>query len=196
MLFSRILVITAVNLYAVRLVLSGLGSEDYGVFNTVVGVVMTCSCVFPVLAVSVQRFFSYTMGLGDEPRLREIFSASINIIIVSLAVLVVLFETGGVYVTGEKLQIPADRLPQAILIFHFAILTFAFSYMQIPYTAAVFSHEDMNVYALISCIDCVLKFIVAWLIGRTPIDGLVFYGAGLSPKHSIRKKVSPQKNIV
>ena len=179
-LFSRILVITAVNLYAVRLVLSGLGSEDYGVFNTVVGVVMTCSCVFPVLAVSVQRFFSYTMGLGDEARLREIFSASINIIIVSLAVLVVLFETVGVYVTGEKLQIPADRLPQAILIFHFAILTFAFSYMQIPYTAAVFSHEDMNVYALISCIDCVLKFIVAWLIGRTPIDGLVFYGAGLS----------------
>lgn len=179
-LFSRILVITAVNLYAVRLVLSGLGSEDYGVFNTVVGVVMTCSCVFPVLAVSVQRFFSYTMGIGDETRLREIFSASINIIIVSLVVLVVLFETVGVYVTGEKLQIPADRLPQAILIFHFAILTFAFSYMQIPYTAAVFSHEDMNVYALISCIDCVLKFIVAWLIGRTPIDGLVFYGAGLS----------------
>ncbi len=179
-LFSRILVITAVNLYAVKLVLGGLGSEDYGVFNAVVGVVMTCSCVFPVLAVSVQRFFSYAMGLGDETRLREIFSASVNIVVVSLAVLVLLFETVGVYVISEKLQIPPDRLPQAILIFHFAILTFAFSYMQIPYTAAVFSHEDMNVYALISCIDCVLKFIVAWLIGRTPIDGLVFYGAGLS----------------
>ena len=59
LLFFRILVITIVNLYAVRLVLSGLGDEEYGVFNAVVGVVMTCSCVFPVLAVSVQRFFSY-----------------------------------------------------------------------------------------------------------------------------------------
>ena len=114
------------------------------------------------------------MGLGDEARLRDIFSASINIIIVSLAVLVVLLRPSGFMLRVKSCRFPADRLPQAILIFHFAILTFAFSYMQIPYTAAVFSHEDMNVYALISCIDCVLKFIVAWLIGRTPIDGLVF----------------------
>ena len=179
-LFSRILVITVVNLFAVRLVIGGLGNEDYGIFNAVVGVVMTCSCVFPVLAISVQRFFSYSMGMGDESRLRLIFSASINIIIVSLIVLLLLFETVGLYVISEKLQIPANRLPQAVLIFHFAILTFAFSYMQIPYTAAVFSHEDMNVYALISCIDCVLKFVLACFIGKTAIDGLVFYGAGLS----------------
>jgi O-antigen/teichoic acid export membrane protein len=179
-LFSRILVITVINLYAVKLVLRGLGNEDYGVFNAVVGVVMTCSCVFPVLAVSVQRFFSYAMGLGDNTRLPIIFSASINIIVVSLAVLVVLFETIGLWVISEKLQIPPQRLSQAIVIFHFAILTFAFSYIQIPFTAAVFSHEDMNVYALISCVDCVLKLAVAWLIGCTAVDGLVFYGAGLS----------------
>lgn len=179
-LFCRILVITVVNLYAVKLVLRGLGNTDYGVFNAVVGVVMTCSCVFPVLAVSVQRFFSYAMGAGDEGRLREIFSASINIIIVSLVVIAVLFETVGLYVVSEKLQIPPCRLQQAVVIFHCAMFTFAFSYLQIPFTAAVFSHEDMNVYAYISCIDCGLKLLVAFLIGRVPVDGLVFYGAGLS----------------
>ena len=150
LLFLRILVITIVNLYAVRLVLSGLGDEEYGVFNAVVGVVMTCSCVFPVLAVSVQRFFSYVIGKGEERKMQEIFSASINIIIVSTIVIGLVFETIGVYVISNKLQIPESVHGDALLVFHFAILTFVFSYLQIPYTAAVFSHENMGLYAKVS----------------------------------------------
>ena len=63
-LFVRMLIVTIINLYSVRFVIKGLGGEDYGIFNAVVGVVMTCSCVFPVLAISVQRFYSYAMGEG------------------------------------------------------------------------------------------------------------------------------------
>ena len=61
LLFVRIFIITIINLYSVRLVVNGLGVIDYGIFNAVVGVVMTLSCVFPVIAVSVQRFFSSEM---------------------------------------------------------------------------------------------------------------------------------------
>lgn len=38
-LFARMLVLTFVNLYTVRLVLAGLGTEDYGIFNAIAGVV-------------------------------------------------------------------------------------------------------------------------------------------------------------
>lgn len=179
-LFVRMLVITVVNLYAVRLVLNGMGCEDYGIFNVVVGVVMTCSCVFPVLAVSVQRFYSYAMGCEEWGRLREIFSASVNIIVVSLAVILLLLETVGLYFIREKLQIPVDRLDESVWIFHFAMVTFAFSYLQIPYTAALFAHEDMDMYAYVSCLDCVLKLGAALLIGRTCFSGLATYGAGLA----------------
>lgn len=62
LLFVRIFIITIINLYSVRLVVNGLGVIDYGIFNAVVGVVMTLSCVFPVIAVSVQRFFLQKWG--------------------------------------------------------------------------------------------------------------------------------------
>lgn len=62
LLFVRIFIITIINLYSVRLVVNGLGVIDYGIFNAVVGVVMTLSCVFPVIAVSVQRFFFFRNG--------------------------------------------------------------------------------------------------------------------------------------
>ena len=57
-LFARIFVITIVNLYSVRYVINGLGIEDYGIYNAIAGVVMTSSCLIPVLALSMQRFYS------------------------------------------------------------------------------------------------------------------------------------------
>ena len=65
-LFVRMIVLTAINLYAVRLVLRGLGDEDYGIFNTVIGVVTATNMFSGVLALAIQRFFSY--ALGQVPR--------------------------------------------------------------------------------------------------------------------------------
>lgn len=48
LLFIRILVLTLVNLYAVRLLLRGLGQCDYGIYNAVAGVVTLSSCLIPV----------------------------------------------------------------------------------------------------------------------------------------------------
>ena len=41
-LFVRMVAITLVNLYAVRLVLRGLGDVDYGIYNALAGVVTAC----------------------------------------------------------------------------------------------------------------------------------------------------------
>ena len=56
-LFARMLVLTFVNLYTVRLVLAGLGTEDYGIFNAIAGVVTASTCISSVLALSTQRFY-------------------------------------------------------------------------------------------------------------------------------------------
>ena len=73
MLFARMMVITAINLYAVRLLLRSLGQEDYGTFNAVAGVVLASSFITTTLAVSIQRFYSYTLGKGENNQLSTIF---------------------------------------------------------------------------------------------------------------------------
>ena len=68
-LFFRMLVITVVNLYTVRWVLSGLGTVDYGIFNAIGGVVTTSTCLTSVLAISTQRFYSFAIGKGDHDKI-------------------------------------------------------------------------------------------------------------------------------
>ena len=81
LLFLRMLVITIINLYSVRLILKGLGKEDYGLYNAIAGVVTATGFISSVLALSIQRFFSYALGKKDEQRLSDIFSTSLNIIV-------------------------------------------------------------------------------------------------------------------
>ena len=178
-LFARMFVIIVINLYAVRIVLQNLGEIDYGVFNTIAGVVLTSTFLSHTLALSVQRFYSYAIGKQEVEYLREIFSASLVIVVLLSLLILIVFESVGIWFVDTQLVIPADRLPAARWIFQFALFSFILTLLQIPFTAAVFAHEDMGFYALISTIDCVLRLLVAWLIGWSAFDHLILYGGGL-----------------
>ncbi len=179
-LFVRMFILTIINLYAVRLVLKGLGEEDYGIFNTIVGVVTASNVFSGVLALSIQRYFSYAIGQENTQKLQDIFATSMNIFIVLALLLFVLLETVGLWFVYTQLVIPAERLDAVLWIYQFSILILIISMFQIPYTAAIFSHEDMGVYTLISTIECILKFLAAYcIVYATTTDSLVMYVAGL-----------------
>lgn len=179
LLFLRMFVIMVINLYAVRIVLRALGITDYGIYNTIAGVVFMSTFLTSTLALSIQRFYSYAIGKGTLQRLPEIFSASMNIVFLLIIIILVIFETFGLWFVNTQLTIPPDRLTAALWVYQFAIGSFIFSLLQIPYTAAIFSHEDMGYYAFISSLECLGRLLVAFMIGVVLIDGLVFYGAGL-----------------
>lgn len=172
--------ITAINLYAVRLLLRNLGQEDYGTFNAVAGVVLASSFITTTLAVSIQRFYSYTLGKGENNQLSTIFSASINIILVLSIALLFIFETIGLWFVNNELSIPPERLVAANWVFHFSLITLWFGLLQLPFTAAIFAQEEMGAFALISLTECMLRLGVIFFIGITAMDGLIFYSIGLS----------------
>lgn len=176
LLFIRMFVIMLINLYAVRVLLKSLGEEDYGVFFSVAGVVTTLTCLSSVLAVSTQRFYSFIQGLGKREMLKSVFSTSLNINILFSALILIVFETAGLYFLNHQLVIPENRLFAANILYHFSVLTFIFTIIQIPYTAAFIANEDMGKYALISAIECVFKFIAALSIAYVSFDGLAYYG--------------------
>ena len=179
-LFVRMSILTIVNLYAVRLIFNGLGEEDYGIFNTVAGVVTATSMFSGVVALSIQRFYSYAMGQNNPQKLQEIFSASMDIMIVLTIVLIILLESIGLWFFYSQLVIPPARLNAAWWIYQCSILILICSILQIPYTAAIFSHEDMGVFASISMTECLLKFLAAYSLVWITIDHLILYGLGLS----------------
>lgn len=177
-LFIRMLVLMLANLYGVRLLLQGLGDENYGIYNAISGFVTTTAFLSSVLALSLQRFYSVSLGLKDLSKGRDAFNASIRIILILMVIILVVFETAGVWFLTTKMSIPEMRQDAALLVFQFSLVTFLVSLIQVPFLAAIFAHEEMNVYSVISTVECLGRVFVAYLAAKTMYDGLVFYAFG------------------
>ena len=89
-LFARMLVLMFVNLYTVRLIIKALGLVDYGLFNTIAGVITTSAFISGVLTLSIQRFYSVALGRQDKGELKKVYSASINIALCVLSLIHIL----------------------------------------------------------------------------------------------------------
>ena len=175
LLFVRMFVLMIVNLYAVRLMLHGLGETDYGIFNTVAGFVTSTIFISSILSFSIQRFYSVALGENDNKKFKNIFSASINIIIVSSLLLIVILETFGFWFVSNILDIPSNRLDITLLVFQFSIFTLLLTFFQVPFLAAIFAHEDMGVYSLVSTLEAIARLAIAWIICDIACDGLYVY---------------------
>ena len=179
LLYARMIVVLLINLYTVRVVLRALGTEDYGIYNVVAGVITMLTSFSSVLSSATQRFFSYSLGNGNQEQLRKIFSASMNIFLAISVITVLLGETIGLWFVNTQLVIPADRMVVSNWIYQFSMISFMASILSTPYSAASIAREDMGLFAIVTTIDAVLKLGFAFAIPYIPMDKLVFYGLSL-----------------
>lgn len=175
LLFVRVVILAIINLYTVRLAFTNLGKDDYGLYNALSGVVTLSVIIVTLFALPIQRFYSYSIGVGKKGMICDIYSSSVNLIVFLCILIFVLFETVGVSFVSHNMTIPAERMIFAKYAFHISVVTFLFSLFQIPYLSMILANEDMGIYALVSCVDCVLKLLSAFLIIYSPYDSLVFY---------------------
>ena len=156
LLWGRMLVITIINLYALRILINALGDDDYGLYNAVAGIVTMFMSVCTVLSLSTQRFYSYESGRKNDSRLNEIFSKSLNLNVLLALAIILLLETIGLWYLGHRLVVPADRLEAVHWVYQFAVFSLVCMLLQIPYMAAVMAHEDLGIYTLITTAECLL----------------------------------------
>ena len=175
-LYVRMLLILVVTLYVSRVILDTLGVTDYGIYNVVGGVVTMMTFLNGGLSASTSRFLTYELGTGNRSRLKDVFSASLNLHICVALLVFILGETVGLWFFYEKLVIPDDRMDAAFWVYQFSIVTTMVSFIQVPYNATLISHENMSIYAYISVYEALAKLAIAYFIVLSPIDRLVFYG--------------------
>jgi O-antigen/teichoic acid export membrane protein len=176
MLYFRQIFIMLVSLYTVRAVLETLGTEDYGIYNVVAGVVTMFSFLSGSMATASQRYFSFEIGRGDFEQLRKVFSLNFLVYMLIAVLILALSETIGLWFVINKLVIPEERMEAARWVYHFSILSFLFTVLTIPYMAAIIAHEDMNIYAYVSIIEAVLKLGIVLLLRTILLDKLQLYG--------------------
>jgi O-antigen/teichoic acid export membrane protein len=164
-----------VTLFTSRVVLDVLGVENYGIYNVVAGFVSMFSFFTTSLSAAISRFLTYELGKGNQENLKNIFSTSVNVqLLLSLFVLL-LAETAGLWFLNYKLNIPAERLYAANWVFQFAILSFIFNLISVPYNASIIAHEKMSAFAYISILEVTLKLVIVYMICISPFDKLISY---------------------
>ena len=165
-----------VTLYTTRVVLNVLGVTDYGIYNIVGSVVVSVVFIQNSLMSATQRFLSYEMGLGENGDVAKVFSSSLILHFKFMLIIFLLFETIGLWFLNKVLDIPPDRMWAANIVYQFSIITFCLNLYRTPYNAIIISYESMNIYAVLSIVEAILKLSIVIALKYLYSDKLIAYG--------------------
>lgn len=172
----RALFILFISLYTSRVILDKLGVEDFGIYNAVGGFVGIFSFLKTSFSSVTQRFLNISLGKNDFVGAKRIFNQHLLLYCIAIIILGIFAETIGLYFVENKLVIPKERLPIAIVIYHFSVLTICINIFGIVYNSAIIAHENMKVFSYIGVVEGLSKLGIAYLLVVCNIDRLLLYG--------------------
>ena len=170
------IVVLAVSLYTSRVILDGLGVEDYGIYNVVAGLVVSFSFITTTLSATSMRYYSLEIGRDNTEGLIRLFNTNIQIFCIVSVAFLLFAETVGLYLMYHILNIPDERFSAAIVLFQLSVISCILQILQTPFSAAIIASERMSFFGYIGIIEALLKLTISVIICNTVFDRLIYYG--------------------
>lgn len=169
-----------VNIFTTRILLQALGASDYGLYNVVGGAITMLGFLTASMSTSTQRFISYTLGEGDEEKLKSIFNNTLCVHygIAGLSALI-LIAASFVWFNGV-LNIPEGRETVAMCVYACLVFSTIYSITIVPYDGVLNAHENMCFYSLIGIADIFVKLVIAVAVYFATLDQLLLYAILMS----------------
>lgn len=179
LLYLRSLISLFISLYTSRLILKGLGVDDYGVYGVVGGFVSMFTIVTGSLSGAISRFINFAMGKGEKEEMKNTFALSLVIMAILSLIVLFLTETFGIWYIHNRMNIPPGRETAAFWCFQFSVLATVSGFLTVSFTASIIAHEKMGVFAYIDVGEVILKFFIALLLTFSlgSVDKLILYAA-------------------
>ena len=174
-LYVRTVVVMIISLYTSRIILKSLGIEDYGTYNVIGGFVAMFSLLGGTLVSATQRFINVEIGKKEGGNPNKIFCTAMGIHIGISLVTLLAFETVGIWFLNYKMNIPADRMYAANIVFQCSIFAFLLNIICMPYNAVIIAFERMKAFAYISLFDAIIKLLISYLLFLVALDRLIIY---------------------
>lgn len=171
----RMLLLMGITFFTSRVVLDKLGVEGYGIYNVVSSLAVSFSFFISSLTNSTQRFITIEIGKGNHTMAKKIFNLHLEVYFFIAISCFIIGEIVGVWFIQNKLNIPHERISDAVWVFQFALLTIVTSLLTVPSESCVIAHEDMNVYSYVGVMEGIVKICIAYIIAVSPFNKLIFY---------------------
>lgn len=175
-LYLRMFLVLGVTLYTSRVILEALGVDNYGIYSVVAGVIGFLGFINNSMSLSVQRFLTFHIGKNEWKVVNTVFNMAINIHIVIGLVIALVLWFGGEWIIKNYLVIPQESFEATIGLFRFVIISSVFTILQVPFIGLIVAHERMDILAITSIVDVVLKLIIAYALLYAHSDSLQLYG--------------------
>lgn len=174
-MYLRMLVTMAVSLFTTRIVFRALGVDNFGIYNVVGSVIVFFTFINSGLTTATRRYITAELAKGDEESQRNVFNLAVWAHVLISGIVLLLGETIGLWAVNSLLNIPADRMFAANVVYQLSVFSAILSVMQAPFTAAITANERMNIYAYLSILDVVLKLVIAYIVMVVSGDKLIIY---------------------
>lgn len=174
-LYGKMLITMVFTLLSTRWVLEALGESDFGVYNLVAGIIAMFSFLNTAMSIATQRNLSYSLGKGDSEELNSTFVCSVVLHVVLGIIIFLFMAIGGYILLMTVLNVPAERMDVTIIVLITMSLSTFFTIIGVPYLAAINSHENMIVIAIVNIFEAIWKFLLALYLLVYEGDRLLFY---------------------
>jgi O-antigen/teichoic acid export membrane protein len=175
-LYTQLLIGVVLGLLTTRIVLGALGETNFGIYMLVAGIVGVLGILNSNMANTSMRFMAHSMGSGEKENIRKTFNTTIYLHLIIGAIVVLLMEIGGWVMFEYLLNIPAEKVFDAKMIFQFMVITTYVTVISVPYDAVINAHENMLVLAIVEIFGHVLKLAVAMYLTISQSNLLILYG--------------------
>lgn len=176
LLYFRLIFLTIINFYAVRVTLQALGVVDYGVYDVVASVVASLSIFTGAMTSASQRFLSFHLGSNDHKGYSHTFTLLLMTFMAMSVAVIIIGEILGYFFINDWLKIPEDRIHAASLVYQASLISLVVSLITIPYTSSIVANERMDAFAAFSVVEGVMRLGIALLLVEYGGDRLSLYG--------------------
>lgn len=176
LLYFRLILLTIINFYAVRVTLQALGEVDFGIFNVIGSVAGALTILSAAMTSASQRFLSYHLGRNDLYSYSHTFTLLLIAFIAISVMVVIVGEILGYFFVEHWLKIPEDRISAAYWVYQASLLAVVLGLLTIPYNSSIVANERMDAFAAFSVVEGVLKLGVALMLVYYGGDRLELYG--------------------
>lgn len=156
-IFLRLCIVSLISIIVSRVVLDALGASDFGLYNVVGGIVTLLNVANTAMLSTTYRYLAFEIGKKSEGNPNKIFNTSLMIHAGFAVFLLLIGIVVGNWYINNYLNVAADKLPDALFVFHISVITASISTLFVPFQGLQVAYEKFIVNALIDVLSQSMK---------------------------------------
>jgi O-antigen/teichoic acid export membrane protein len=163
-MYLRLIITSIIGLYSIRILLRELGTNDYGLYAIIGGVVAILNVMSTSLISTSNRFLAVEIGKKDNLETNNVFNSLLFLHFIFSVVFLIMLEIIGKWYVQNQLNIETNKIPDALFILRCSAVSIFFSTVIMPYEGLITVKEKFNVKAIIEILNSALNLIAVLLL--------------------------------